>query len=84
MKEEPNDITVLQFDISPKVEGLAFNACDSIVAEIVNDAEAALGPGTDAGSPADTTLPAPPLWLIGLGALGVLALFVDVIKALFR
>jgi len=82
-KEEPNDVTVVQFDFRPKVEGVAFHACDSIIAGIVNDTEATLGPGTDAGNPADTSLPAPPWWLIGLGALGVLGLFGDVMKAVF-
>ena len=62
-------LTVVQFDFRPRVEGVAFHACDSIIAGIVNDAEAALGPGTDAGSAADTSLPAPPWWLIGLRAL---------------
>ncbi|MGH2478946.1 MAG: hypothetical protein ACRDHW_04750 [Ktedonobacteraceae bacterium] len=83
MKEEPNDNTVVQFDFRPRVEGVAWYACDSIVTGIVNDAEAALGPGSDAGSPADTSLPAPPWWLIGVGALGVLNLFGDVMKAVF-
>lgn len=82
-KEEPNDNTVVQFDFRPKVEGMNFSACDSIIRELVNDVEVALGPGSNAGNPADTTLPAPPWWLIGLGALGVLALFADVMKAVF-
>jgi hypothetical protein len=74
----------VQFDFRPKVEGVAFHACDSIIAGIVSDAETVLGPGTDAGNPADTTLPAPPWWLIGIGALGVLNLFGDVTKAVFK
>ena len=51
MKEEPNDTTVIQFDFHPKVEGMAFYACDSIVSGIMNDVEATLGAGTDAGNP---------------------------------
>jgi hypothetical protein len=82
-KEEPNDSTVVQFDFRPRVEGVNFSACDSIIRELVNDVELALGPGSNAGNPADTTLPAPPWWLIGIGALGVLALFGDVMKAVF-
>jgi len=83
MKEEPNDSTVVQLDFHPKVEGLAWNACDAIVAGIANDVEAVLGPGTNAGSPADTTFPAPPWWLIAVGALGAFVLFCDVVKAVF-
>lgn len=83
MKEEPNDVTVVQFDFRPRVEGVNFSACDSIIKGIVSDTEAALGPGTDAGNPADTTVPAPPWWLIGVGVLGLLNLWGDVMKAVF-
>lgn len=83
MKEEPNDTTVVQFDFRPKVEGVNFSACDSIIAGIISDVETALGPGTDAGNPADTSIPAPPWWLIGVGGLGLLQLWGDVMKAVF-
>jgi hypothetical protein len=82
-KEEPNDSTVVQFDFLPKVEGVNFAACDSIIEVLVSDTEAALGPGTDAGNAADKTVPAPPWWLLGLAALGLMALFGDVMKAVF-
>jgi hypothetical protein len=80
---DTNDNTVVQFDFVPKVEGAAFHACDSIIAGIVNETEATLGPGSNAGDPADTSIPAPPWWLIGLGAFGVLGLFGDVMTAVF-
>lgn len=83
MKEEPNDTTVVQFDFRPKVEGVNFSACDSIIAGIVCDVETALGPGSDAGNPADTSIPAPPWWLIGVGVLGLFQLWGDVMKAVF-
>ena len=83
MKEEPGDLVVVQFDFRPRVEGVAWYACDSIINGIVSDVEAALGPGSDAGNPADTTLPAPPWWLIGIGALGLMVLWGDVMKAVF-
>jgi len=83
MKEEPNDTTVVQFDFRPKVEGVNLSACDSIIAGIISDVETALGPGTDAGNPADTSIPAPPWWLIGVGGLGLLVLWGDVMKAVF-
>jgi len=54
-----------------------------IITGIVNETEATLGPGSNAGDPADTSIPAPPWWLIGLGAFGVLGLFGDVMKAVF-
>ena len=84
MKEEPNDTTVVQFDFRPRVEGVAWYACDSIIAGITNSAEAALGPGTDAGNPADTALPAPPWWLLGVTALAILSLWGDVMNAVFK
>jgi hypothetical protein len=84
LKEEPNDVTVVQFDFHPKVEGAAWTACDSIIAGIMNDVEALLGPGTNAGSEADTTLPAPPWWLLGVTVLMLLYLFGDVWTAVFK
>lgn len=84
MKEEPNDSTVIQFDFTPKVEGMSFFACDGIVVGILNDVEAALGAGTDAGNPMATSLPAPPWWLLGLSALALLMLVGDVLGAVFK
>ncbi len=83
-KDEGNDSTVVQFDFSPKIEGAAFGACDSIISGITSAAETALGPGSDAGKPADKTLPAPPWWLVGLGALGVFSLGSSSMTALFK
>jgi hypothetical protein len=82
-KEEPNDTTVVQFDFQSKTEGGAWYACDSIINGLKQDVEQALGYGTDAGDPADTRLPAPPWWLIGVGAFGLLVLFGDITKAVF-
>lgn len=82
-KDEGNDSTVVQFDFSPRVEGTAFYACDSIITGLLADVEASLGPGTDAGTPADSALPAPPWWLLGLTATAVIVLWGDVMKAVF-
>ncbi len=83
-KDEGADTTVVQFDFSPKIEGAAFGACDSIISGIASAAEAALGPGSDAGKPADKTLPAPPWWLLGLTLLSLMTLWGDVMKAVFK
>ncbi|OPZ80212.1 MAG: hypothetical protein BWY75_03856 [bacterium ADurb.Bin425] len=83
-KDEGADTTVVQFDFSPKIEGAAFGACDSIISGITSAAEAALGPGSDAGKPADKTLPAPPWWLLGLTLLSLMTLWGDVMKAVFK
>jgi hypothetical protein len=83
MKEEPGDHTVIQFDFVPRVEGVAGHACDSIIAGVMDETEAALGPGENAGNAADTSLPAPPWWLLGLTAFGLLALVLETIKAVF-
>jgi hypothetical protein len=83
MKEEPNDMTVVQFDFYPRVEGVAFYACDAIVSGILSDTETILGDGTAAGDPAETALPAPPWWLLGVSAYALLVYFCDVMKAVF-
>jgi hypothetical protein len=78
------DSTIVQFDFSPKVEGLDFMACDSIIQEIMDAAEAALGKGEDASKAADSAIPAPPWWLLGLTAVSLMTLMGDVIKAGFN
>jgi hypothetical protein len=83
-KDEGADTTVVQFDFSPKIEGAAFGACDSIISGITSAAEAALGPSSDAGKPADKTLPAPPWWLLGLTLLSLMTLWGDLMKAVFK
>jgi hypothetical protein len=84
MKEEPNDVTVVQFDFRPRVEGTAWYACDSIIAGITNETEACLGPGSNAGDAADTSLPAPPWWLLGVTGLALLGLSADILRTLFK
>ncbi|MDR3613050.1 MAG: hypothetical protein P4L53_05770 [Candidatus Obscuribacterales bacterium] len=84
LKESTDDSCIVQFDFKPKTEGLAWYACDSIISGLLADTEALLGPGTDDGNPADTSLPAPPWWVIGIGALGLLTLCADVRTAVFK
>lgn len=75
--------TIVQFDFHPKAEGANFSACDSYVRGVLARVEADLGAGVERGKAVDTTLPAPPWWLIGLGALGVPNLASSVLKAVF-
>lgn len=83
-KEEPNDAVVVQFDFRPEVEGANWAACDSVIRGMVSDCDALLGPGTDAGNAAETKLPAPPWWVIIVGALNLLMLFGDIKTAVFK
>jgi hypothetical protein len=81
--KEEGDKTVVQLDFRPRVEGVAWYACDSIVSGLVSEIEASMGEGTDAGDPASTTLPAPPWWLLGVTALMLLSLWSSINKSLF-
>ncbi len=83
-KDNGNDTTTIQFDFQPRVEGAQFYACDHIISGLMNRVETALGPGADRGQAADTKLSAPPWWLIGLGALGVLNLGSSIMTAVFK
>ena len=83
-KEEPNDTVVVQFDFRPEVEGANWAACDSVIKGMVSDCEAMLGPGADAGNAAETKLPAPPWWVIGLAACNLVVLFGDIKTAVFK
>jgi hypothetical protein len=80
MKDTGRDSTIVQLDFHPKVEGVNFAACDSIVSGLCNAVEASVGPGTEAGSAADKKLPAPPWWLVGITVLAVLSFLGDVGK----
>ncbi len=76
MKDE-GEYTVIQFDFDPKIEGSSFFACDDKIANLLKSVEAALGPSSDAGKPVGGNIPAPPWWLLGLTAYGLLLLLGD-------
>jgi hypothetical protein len=82
--KDTGDTTIIQFDFRPRVEGVQWYACDNIVDGIMSQVEATLGPGIERGQSADSTLPAPPWWLIGLGVLGVFNLGSTIFKAVFK
>lgn len=84
IRDTGNGTTMVQLDFLPKVEGAMFSACDPIIAQVLNTVDAALGHGSLAGDPADTPLPAPPWWLLGLSAVTALAMAGDVFKAVFQ
>lgn len=83
MKDEGTS-TVIQFDFVPRIEGSSFFACDSIIEGLLKDTEYSLGAGEQAGNPASTRVPAPPWWLLGLTAFGLLLLLGDVLHAVFH
>lgn len=84
IRDNGTGTAVVQLDFCPKVEGANFFACDSIVSTICNAIESAIGPGTQVGTPADTTLSAPPWWLLGLSILALIGLLGEVTKAVFQ
>ena len=84
IKDTGKGTTIIQFDFLPKVEGAKFSACDSIVSEVWTTVDSALGHGAPVGEPADSSVPAPPWWLLGLSAVTALAMAGDVCKAVFR
>lgn len=83
LKDNEDDSTVVQFDFTPKIEGLAYHACDSVISSIVDAVETQLGPGADAGQVREKTLPAPPWWLLAVTAMGVFALAHDVMQSVY-
>jgi hypothetical protein len=80
MSDTGKDTTLVYLDFAPKVEGVQFHACDSIVTGLIGSIESRIGPGVQVGDPTDTCLPAPPWWLLSLSALALFALFSDIQK----
>ena len=84
IRDTGRDTALIQMDFMPKVEGVQFHACDSIVTGLIDSIESRIGPGTQVGDPADTKLPAPPWWLLSLSAFALLALLSEIQKAIFQ
>jgi hypothetical protein len=84
VKPGVGDTAIVQCDYTPKVEGGKFFACDSIITGVNRTLELNLGPGSLAGVSAETKLPAPPWWLLGISVLALLVLFTDVGKGMVQ
>ena len=84
LKVEPNDATIVQFNFRPKVEGVAYHACDAVISALLADVQASLGANTEAANPAAVNLPAPPWWLLGLTAWTLYIMWGDVMAAVFK
>jgi hypothetical protein len=72
-EEEPGDTTLIQFDFHPKVEGVAWHACDRIIYALYNDLQIVLGPGEEINVQTKAARPAPPWWLLALTVLGLMS-----------
>lgn len=82
--KEQDDQTIVQLDFRTQADGNnAMYACDRVVQDFKNAIDRELGPGTAAGNPAEFVMTAPPWWLLGLSAVGLLSLWSDVMTAVF-
>lgn len=82
--KEEDEYTVVQLDFQTQAEGRnPIYACDFVVEDIKSAVERELGPGTDAGSPAQFTLEAPPWWLLAFTGFGLLSLWQEVMATVF-
>lgn len=84
IRDTGRDTALIQMDFMPRVEGVQFHACDSIVTDLIDSIEDRIGPGVQVGDPADTRLPAPPWWLLSLSAFALLVLLSEIQKAIFQ
>lgn len=57
IRDTGRDTTTITLDFSPKVEGVQYLACDSIVTGLINSIESRLGPGAQVADPTETRLP---------------------------
>lgn len=82
--QEQDDATVIQLDFRTQAEGSnPIYACDFVVEDVKNAIDREMGSGTAVGNPAEFVLGAPPWWLLGFTALGLMNLWGEVMKAVF-
>lgn len=83
--QESDDATIIKLEFTTQAEGNnPVYACDFVVNDIKNAIEHEMGPGTSAGNQAEFVLGAPPWWLLGGTALGLMTLWGDVMKSVFK
>ena len=82
--QEQDDQTIVQLDFRTQAEGNnPIYACDFVVQDVKNAIDRELGPGAAAGNPAEFVMTAPPWWLLGFTALGLMTLWSDVMATVF-
>jgi hypothetical protein len=71
--EESDDSTLIQFDFHPKVEGIAWHACDRIIYGFLSDVHTSIGVAEEINAPGKAARPVPPWWLIAVTVLGLVS-----------
>lgn len=75
--------TVVKLDFTAKADGANLFACDSVIANCQKAISAQLGGFKLVGTAvAASKLPAPPWWLLGLSALALINLYLDITKGI--
>lgn len=83
--KEQDEFTIIQLDFQTEAEGTnAIYACDFVIEDIKSAIEREMGQGTNVGNPAEFKLGAPPWWLLGLTGFGLVVLWQDVMKSVFK
>lgn len=82
--QDLDEATVIQLDFQTQAEGNnPIYACDFVVEDVKNAIDRELGAGAAVGDPAQFVMGAPPWWLLGFSALGLMNLWGEVMKTVF-
>lgn len=82
--QEQDEATVIQLDFRTQADGNnPIYACDFVVQDVKNAIDRELGAGSPVGNPAEFVMTAPPWWLLGVTAFGLMALWSDVMTTVF-
>ncbi len=83
LKPEGSIATLLKMDFDTRIEGFDKSACDVILQGVIQGINDALGEGKMLEKSVPEKIPAPPWWLIGVTAMALFVLFIDVHKAVW-